>query len=115
MRYKDTGTQTRDILSQVLIHELWKPLGGGDLRPDGKYRFRGQAFWRDGDSWSIALDDARGIWYDHRDSRGGGILDLVVQAHAAADRAGAFRWVAEFAGVELKPLVPTDKAAWARE
>jgi hypothetical protein len=42
------------IIEAVSISALWRALGGGELRHG-----RGRAFWRNGDGWSISLDDAR--------------------------------------------------------
>src|SRR5689334_2401035 len=75
-------------LQSIRITQVWAALGGGPLRHG-----RGRAFWRAGDGWSVSVKDGRG-WFDHRDGRGGGILDLV-QAALGCDRRGALRWVAE--------------------
>ena len=43
---------------------------------------------------SVRLAGERaGQWYDFRDGRGGGVLDLVIYEHQASDRAGAVRWL----------------------
>ena len=43
---------------------------------------------------SVRLAGERaGQWYDFRDGRGGGVLDLVIHEHQASDRAGAVRWL----------------------
>ena len=43
---------------------------------------------------SVRLAGERaGQWYDFRDGRGGGVLDLVIHEHRASDRAGAVRWL----------------------
>ena len=43
---------------------------------------------------SVRLSGERaGQWYDFRDGRGGGVLDLVIHAGEASDRAGAVRWL----------------------
>ena len=43
---------------------------------------------------SVRLSGERaGQWYDFRDGRGGGVLDLVIRAGEASDRAGAVRWL----------------------
>ena len=42
---------------------------------------------------SVRLAGERaGQWYDFRDGRGGGVLDLVIHAGEASDRAAAARW-----------------------
>ena len=43
---------------------------------------------------SVRLAGERaGQWYDFRDGRGGGVLDLVIHEHQASDRAGAVWWL----------------------
>ena len=43
---------------------------------------------------SVRLAGERaGQWYDFRDGRGGGVLDLVIHAGEASDRAAAARWL----------------------
>jgi hypothetical protein len=105
-----------DIVGQVRISDIWRELDGGALRPAGQGKYRGQAFWRDGDGWCIAVDDARGTWFDHRDAIGGGVLDLVAHVRGG-DRQDALKWLAALAGVALddRPLCQADRAAWARE
>lgn len=77
------------------ICEVWRMLGGGALRHG-----RGRAFWRDGDGLSVALDDAKGVWFDHRDATGGGVLDLIAHARGG-NRADSLRWLSETLGVPL--------------
>jgi hypothetical protein len=98
------------ILDHVTIFAVWRALGGGVLR-----RGRGRAFWRDGDGWSVALSDAKGTWFDHRDGIGGGLLDLVVRARGG-NRADALRWLAESFGLPLqsRPLTATERMRYAR-
>ena len=43
---------------------------------------------------SVRLAGERaGQWFDFRDGRGGGVLDLVIHEHQASDRAGAVQWL----------------------
>jgi hypothetical protein len=99
------------ILDHVTIGAVWRALGGGELR-----HHRGQAFWRAGQGWNVALSDAKGTWFDHRDNVGGGILDLVVHVRGGS-REDALRWCADLAGVafEDKPLSAEDRARWVAE
>ncbi len=103
--------QTRDVLSLVRIMCVWLALGGGPLRHG-----RGRAWWRDGDGYSVSLDDSRGVWHDFVTGEGGGILDLVVRVRGGG-RADALRWCAELAGIPLddKPLSAADRTRWAAE
>jgi hypothetical protein len=78
--------------------DVWRALGGGPLR--GK---RGKAFWRGGDGYSIALDTAKGTWYDHRDGRGGGVLALIETA-LGCSRAHALRWLEGEGFIEPRTL-----------
>ena len=43
-----------EIASGVRISDVWRALGGGELRG------RGQAFWRGGDGLSVAQSDTKG-------------------------------------------------------
>jgi hypothetical protein len=78
---------------------VWSALGG-ELRHS-----RGRAWWRDGDGWSVALDDRRGCWYDHRDGIGGGVLDLLTHVRGGTPQ-DALRWLADFIGVTLDDRPP---------
>jgi hypothetical protein len=91
------------IISVVRISDVWRTLGGDELRNS-----RGRAFWRHGDGYSVALDDARGRWFDHRDGVGGGVLDLVAHVHGGT-RQDALRWLANLTGAVLddEPANPT--------
>ena len=80
-------------LADLRILDVWEALGGGRIR--GR---RGQAFWRGGDGYSVALDAVRNCWFDHRDSRGGGVLALVETA-LSCDRRAALRWLIEHCGL----------------
>ena len=100
-----------EIVSGTPIGAVWRALGGGPL-----LRSRGRAWWRDGDGWSVALDDKRGCWYDHRDNVGGGVLDLVVHVRGGT-RQEALRWLADMRGVSLarETLSPEGRRVWARQ
>jgi hypothetical protein len=80
-------------LGELDIVSIWSMLGGGPLR--GK---RGQAFWRNGNGYNIALNPAKGAWYDHRDARGGGILALV-ETVLGGSRSSALQWLEENCGL----------------
>jgi hypothetical protein len=99
-------------LQSVRISEVWAALGGGPLRLN-----RGRAFWRAGDGENISLNDRKGTWYDFRDNRGGGILDLI-QLAAGCDRAGAVAWLASAFSLPIdgqRHLTPRERRVWARK
>jgi hypothetical protein len=104
-------TGSAEILSLVSITQVWSLLGGGELR-----RKRGRAWWRNGDGWSVSVDDRRGCWYDHRDGIGGGVLDLIVKVRGGS-HADALRWLAAVVGVPVddRPLSYKDRQRWALE
>ncbi len=84
-----------ELVASVPISTVWTLLGGGELRHG-----RGQAHWRDGDGYSVALNDEKGIWFDHRDAIGGGVLDLVVRVKGGS-RKDALTWLAAMNGVAI--------------
>jgi hypothetical protein len=56
-----------DIIGAVSITDVFIGLGGDPPR-----KGHARAFWRDGDNpQAVALNDARGCWYGHRDHIGG--------------------------------------------
>ena len=55
-------TNIAEIKRRADIRDVWSALGGPELRGN-----RGQAFWRGGDGYSVALDFEKGLWHDHRD------------------------------------------------
>ena len=48
---------------------------------------------RYGRKGSLAVRTDTGQWFDHESGGGGGVLDLVIHAGEASDRAGAVRWL----------------------
>ncbi len=83
-------------ITELDIVAVWHALGGGPLRGN-----RGQAFWRGGDTRNVALDAARGTWFDYRDGKGGGALSLVEIA-LCCSRAAALRWLEENCGLDSR-------------
>jgi hypothetical protein len=97
-------------LAALDILEVWSAAGGGPLR--GK---RGQAFWRNGDSYSVSLDPAKGTWFDFRDARGGGSLALVETA-LGCDRRTALQWLEANCGLDrTRPLSPAEYRTYQQE
>lgn len=96
-------------LASVRLLDVWSALGGGPLR--GK---RGQAFWRDGDSFSVAIKAEEGTWYDHRDGRGGGALALVETA-LGYTRSSAIQWLEKNCGLDARrSLSPLERNQYAQ-
>jgi hypothetical protein len=91
-------------LASLDILDVWHALGGGSLR--GK---RGKGFWRAGDGYNVALDPAKRVWFDHRDGRGGGVLELV-EVTLRYDRQSALQWLEANCGLELsRPMSPVER------
>jgi hypothetical protein len=74
-----------DLAHHILAvaRALW-----GEPRPHGT-----RTETRFGEGRTICLD--KGTWYSHADSKGGGVLDLVIHERRAADRRGAIEWMRE--------------------
>lgn len=94
------------LTRSVCISDVFCALGGQKPRRDGRTR----AFWRNGDGYSIALNDERNSWRDFRDSVGGGVIDLI-QLVNGGSRLDALHWLADFAGEKLDSLA--DRRAFA--
>ncbi len=84
-----------EIKARAHIGDVWSALGGGELRGN-----RGQAFWRGGDGYSIALDPEKGVWFDHVAGDGGDVLSLIEVARACSFRE-AVEWLAAHMGVTV--------------
>jgi hypothetical protein len=110
-----TRTATRqsasEILGRIRISEIWRALGGGELRHG-----RGVAWWRRGGGCNVSLNDVKSTWYDHAAGEGGGVLGLVALVRGGT-RTDALRWCADLAGIPLTdtPLSAADRARWAAE
>jgi hypothetical protein len=111
-----TELTANDIVQRVHITAVWRALGGPQLTKVGASKFRGRAFWRDGHGPNVALDANKNCWFDHADSQGGGVLDLITQVRGG-DRAESLHWIAETFGIPLdnKPLSREDRAQYARQ
>ena len=99
-----------NIIYATSVTNVWLALGG----PEPK-RGRARAFYRNGDNTqAVSLDDAKGCWYDHRDGKGGGMLDLI-QRVLGCERADALRWLSNFTGLPLgeRPTTRTERRVLA--
>lgn len=96
-------------LADLSILEVWRALGGGELRGG-----RGKAFWRNGDGYSISMNLTRHTWFDFRDQRGGGVLALVEVA-LGCGRAEALAWLEVNCGLDsTKKASPRERERCAR-
>ena len=100
----------RDLIDRADIADVWRALGGPELRHG-----RGQAFWRGGSNYNVAIDEAEGVWYDHARGAYGGILDLI-EIVLECDRRAAVRWLENHLNVTLddnRTLTPSGRRQWA--
>jgi hypothetical protein len=106
----------KEILSRVLISEVYRALCSIQPRRTGPHSFRVPAIWRGGDGPNVSLDDLRGVWHDFVSGQGGGVLDLIIQVRGGS-RADALRWAADFSGVPLQawPMSPAHRERQAQE
>ena len=96
-------------LDSVRILEVWRALGGPELR-----RGRAPAFWRRGDNpQAIAVHAEKGCWYDYRDNIGGGVLQLV-QHVRSCDQPEALRWLQYQGLIDIRPLSPVMRREYSR-
>jgi hypothetical protein len=79
------------ITGQAFL-SLWRELGGGKVR--GSRELKAQAFWRNGDGWSVSLNPSRGLWFCHVTGTGGDAVDLVRLA-LGVGVAEALTWLEE--------------------
>ena len=63
------------------------------------------ANWRDGDGFTVSIDPAQGLFYDHRDGKGGDVFDLVALNLGCGFR-DSLTWLADFYGIELANQTP---------
>ena len=113
---RSSSDSVLQIIECVSIVEVWRALGGGDLRRTGNDHYRARAFWRDGDGWNVAIDGRRKNWRDHRDNTGGGVLALVSKLRGGSSQ-DARKWLADLAGVALdvRKLSAQERRRWIEE
>lgn len=90
-------TATAASLRDVDLLAVVRALGGPEPR-GGRLR----AWWRDGDGLNVAIDPAKGQWFDHARGEGGGVLSLVRNV-MLVDDAGALRWLTTNGLLEDRP------------
>ena len=76
---------------------------------------RGAAWWRDGDGYSISLNQDKNVFFDFVAGAGGGVL-MLIETVLGCDRRDALRWLADHLGVALdsqQPLTPAEKRDYA--
>ena len=102
-----TATETLD---RTRICDVWVTLGGSKL-----HHGRGRAFWRGGDGYSVAVNQAKGLWYDFARAEGGGVLALV-ETVRGCDRRDALRWLADHLGIRLddRPLTGAERRKYTQ-
>lgn len=84
------------IISATSITRVWIALGG-----DPPIRGRARAFYRDGDNpQAVSLDNEKGVWWDHRDGKGGGVLSLI-RSVLRCDSGDAVRWLEDLHGMPI--------------
>jgi hypothetical protein len=66
--------------------------------------------WRKTKDRNVSLDDSKGCYFDFVTGSGGGILDLVVQAHGCS-RSDAYKWLALEFNLESKDITPVERKA----
>ena len=105
-----------DILSRARISEVYRAIVGIEPRRTGRNTWRAPAVWRNGDGYSVALDDSKGVFHDFVTHEGGGLLRFV-QTLRGCTKPEAVRWLADFAGVPLndRPLTRDKRIAYACE
>ena len=96
-------------LAEVPILDVWRRLGGGELRHG-----RGRAFWRNGDGLNVAIDRTGARWFDHAAGTGGGVLALV-QTALRCDGAAALSWLEQERFIESRtPITEAERRILAQ-
>ena len=109
------GSSASEILARIRISDVYRALTQTEPRRTSPDSLRGRAVWRNGDGFSVSLNDDRGLWHDFVTRDGGGILDLIVRVHGDSHQA-ALRWLADLVGHPLndQPLSPEERRRWAQ-
>jgi hypothetical protein len=94
------GRGAREILDRIKISDVYRALTHTEPRRTSTDTLRERAVWRDGDGFSVSLNDRRGLWHDFVTHDGGGILDLIVHVRGNSYQ-DALRWLADLVGIPL--------------
>ncbi len=103
------STAWREVLARVRFEQVYCALGGPPLR-----RRRAIAFWRKGKRYSVSFVPETGEWFDHVQNHGGGIPQLV-KAALGCDARAALQWLADIAGVMVKPFSKVESIGYRRQ
>jgi hypothetical protein len=108
--HKNIGAGNKAGISEIKrradIREVWSALGGGKLRGG-----RGQAFWRNGDGYNVALDPRRGTWYDFVAGEGGDAIALIETVQQCGFKE-AIAWLADHVGLPQQTTKAGDRAIY---
>ena len=91
-------TALQQAIDRLPITEVWRAVGGGELRHG-----RGRAFWRDARDFNVGISADKGVWHDFVTGEGGNAVGLVSTALKLTPGEAA-RFLIELAGIEDGPL-----------
>ena len=95
-------------LSDVNIAAVWRDLGGPPI-----VRSRAPAFWRGSKDPNVAINVERGVWHDHAQNKGGGVLALVQTALSCTKR-DALVWLEERGYIPRRTFSAPQQRRFAR-
>jgi hypothetical protein len=95
-------------LSSLRILDVWRVLGGPEPR-----RERVPAWWRGSRDLNVRVDAERGVFFDHVENRGGGVLALV-ETVLNCDRAAALAWLEEAGFISARTSTRDQRREYAR-
>jgi hypothetical protein len=93
---KGRGLDIAELKNHADIRQVWAALGGRPLRHQ-----RGQAWWRGGDGFNVALYPDKDTWHDFVANEGGDAIALVRQCSFLE----ACEWLADFTGVRVSKWI----------
>jgi len=98
-----------EVVERVQISQVAEALG---IRLD-RTRRRGVAMWRNGKQFSVAFNDAKGVFFDFVTNEGGGKVDFVSLV-LNCGRKEAFRCLVAYSGVPVADQTNTERREWSR-